>query len=127
MFAVILGWLVSPVILPAVIKGEQLVEITDLLPWHQMPNKVSDKENVTLEKVIRYFTKEAWIAVNKSVKQLKENGMWLCKGCSTELSGAFAICCDCCLEWYDRKCAGLKMQPKSKLWFCRSCYGCHRM
>ena len=58
-----------------------------------MTNNVADTEKVTVEKVIsqiRYFTNEASIAVNNSVQHLKKSGLWLCKGCSSELPGAFA-------------------------------------
>ena len=34
---------------------------------------------------------EAWININNSVDHLKKSGLGLCKECSSELSGAFAI------------------------------------
>ena len=78
--------------------NDQLVDIKDLLSWHQMPNKVTDTEKVTVEKVIRYFTNGAWIAVNNCVEHLKKNRLRICRGCSSKLSLTLPTCCYYCLE-----------------------------
>ena len=68
--------------------NDQLLDITDLLSWHQMTNNVTDTEKGQWIKW--YFTNEASMAVNNSVQHLKKNGLLLCRGCSRELSGAVA-------------------------------------
>ena len=122
---VLLGWLVKVDVASTVGHtryAQRLIDVDDLLPWHQMPIKVTDAEFVTVEQVQRFFTPLAWQALNDALANVKERNLWLCHACLNELSGRFVVACDSCLEWYDRVCVGLRNEPRGDVWFCSNCY-----
>ena len=86
-----------------------------------MTNNVTDTEKGQWIKW--YFPNEASIAVNNSVQHLKKNGLWLCKGCSRELSGASAISRRMdCGSVRDVPVSYLGHLPKKNgLWLCKGC------
>ena len=118
----IMSWIMKPQSLnDSIFNGERLAEKQDLFPWTKMPPKISDEDLVDITRVKKYFSKSGWEALSSSIDAIKERNLWLCKACEQELSGQYVINCDHCLEWYDRRCVGLKKEPKSKLWMCPSC------
>nr|XP_047141033.1 uncharacterized protein LOC124816066 [Hydra vulgaris] len=116
----LLGWLVKPSIIVSVLIGAQLAEIVDILPWLKIPTKVT-YEPVEIKRVRKYFSLVSWSYLTRKLEIIKHRNLWLCQACDNELCDTFVICCDHCLNWFDRKCVGLKAAPKSKIWFCKSC------
>lgn len=76
--------------------------------------------NVELELVHRYFTRDAWLALNSSLRILRADPTYFCDVCRLVVSDDFIIC-DCCLEWLHMHCVGLRKPPKKKYWYCKSC------
>ena len=90
------------------------------------PEKLSctcvDK-NVNLFRIRKYFTDASWSRVLKAVEVKKMK--YYCQVCEQDLEqeekGLLSICCDGCLQWLHLPCAGLKVAPKQKEWFCQLC------
>ena len=91
------------------------------------PEKISAScldENVCLESCRKYFSEDAWMAVVNLMDTIRKKPVWYCGRCTNPISdeSESSVVCDCCLSWYHFKCLNLKQSPKSKLWFCQSCY-----
>ena len=81
-------------------------------------------ESVNLFRIRKYFTDAAWSRVLKAL-ELKKKMKYYCQVCEQDLDqeekGLLSICCDGCLHWLHLSCAGLKVAPKRKEWFCQLC------
>lgn len=91
------------------------------------PERVSPScldENVCLRSIQKYFTHDGWTALLHVVEAVKKTPVWYCGRCTKSISDDTenSIMCDSCLVWYHFKCTAIKQSPKSKMWFCRSCY-----
>lgn len=91
------------------------------------PEKISVScldENVCLDSTRKYFSRDAWLAVEGVVQALRENPVYYCGRCTRPIKDdtQSSIVCDCCLRWYHFQCLSLKQPPKSSAWFCRECY-----
>lgn len=87
----------------------------------RIPDAVVD-ENVDICLVRRHFSSDAWLMIEGVVEQKSEKMTWTCNICFHDLHTEESIICDACLLWYHFRCVGLTSQPKSRHWFCRSCF-----
>lgn len=80
-------------------------------------------ENVNHYIIRKYFTSDAWLAVESTISLMKENPLYICQVCSKDINDMedTSIACELCLSWYHMKCVGLVVQPKVKYWFCMRC------
>ena len=59
---------------------------------------------------IQYFSRDAWIVLQATVREKKTQGMWYCGHCKEEDDGSLTmIACDLCLEWFHWQCIGLEI------------------
>ena len=120
--SVILSWFVEKELVDKAVRMRQLIEEEDV---ECKPENVSDAvadETVDICLVRKYFTVDAWMLVEDVVQRKSDKMFWTCRSCYHDLHSEAAIICDACLLWYHFKCVGLSTLPKSKNWFCRSCY-----
>ena len=118
-----LEWFVSKGRIDSVInEGTLLSDGVELNP-EKLPCTCVD-ENVNLFRIRKYFTDASWSRVLKAV-ELKKKMKYYCQVCEQDLEqeerGLLSICCDGCLQWLHLPCAGLKVAPKQKEWFCQLC------
>jgi len=119
---VILSWFVDIPIVERTIHQNYVIEEEDV---ECKPERVSDAlvdENVDIHIVRKYFSSDAWMVVEEVVKLKSKTMVWICHACFHDLHAEESIVCDSCLLWFHFKCVGLSRLPKSKNWFCRSCY-----
>ncbi len=91
------------------------------------PEKVSSScldENVCLDSCRKYFSHDAWVAVQSVVDTIRKNPVFYCGRCSCPIAdnNECSIVCECCLTWYHFKCLSYEKAPKSRLWFCQDCH-----
>ena len=79
----------------------------------RVPMKCLD-ENVSLIGIKRYFSFDAWKAIENVVKLLNEKGIWSCFICKIALNSSNSVCCDDCLNWYHLKCVGFESNLPKK-------------
>ena len=106
----------------AAIAGKIIEEEVEIKP-ERVPASCLD-ENVCLQSCRKYFAQDAWKAVQGVVKILQKNPIWNCGRCTHQIidETQSSVVCENCLTWYHFTCLSLKQPPKSKVWFCRSCY-----
>lgn len=126
LFVAILLWFVDPEVAIRAINGK-IIEKNEV---EVRPEKVSAScldENVCLENCRKYCTQDAWMVIKEVVNSLSKNPVWYCGRCTNPISDETqsSVVCDSCLCWYHFTCLNLKQPPKSKVWFCRSCYDEH--
>ena len=113
----ILSWVVKP----EFVDSDPLLGTNAIKLPRDMPNKATD-ENVNIERVRKYFTKEGWKKLKSVLLEKKENLSWSCTICQKDLHAVESIACDYCLQWYHWKCVHLKFAPKTSYWGCRICF-----
>ena len=86
--------------------SENLLDQNSLLLLRHIPNKATD-ENVNIERVRKYFTKQGWKALKALIIEKNDNLIWDCKICETDLHAKESIFCDYCLVWFHLKCTNL--------------------
>jgi len=119
--AVIISWFVDKKVAERALMAHQLIEEEEVeCRPERIPDAVVD-ENVDVHLVRRHFSSDAWLLIESVVKQ-KAKMTWTCQTCYHDLHTEQSIVCDSCLLWFHFKCVGLTRQPKSRNWFCRSCY-----
>ena len=97
------------------ITQEELLSVDALLNILDVSIKVLDK-NVNLTRIKRYFSKEAWNHLNKDIiSPKKENAVYDCCVCHTDLHSEDCVACDVCLNWYYVRCIGLRLRRKNLL------------
>ena len=121
---VMLSWFVDSGVAIGALNGDVITEEE----VEVRPEKVCAScldEHVCLKRCRKYFTSDAWLAVEDVVGRLRDNPLWYCGRCSKPIydEKESSIVCDCCLSWFHFTCVNMKRQPKSREWFCRSCYG----
>ena len=82
--------------------------------------KVLD-ENVNLTRIKKYFSKEAWNHLKDIISTKKENAVYDCCVCQTDLHSEDCVACDVCLNWYHLRCIGPRFARKKTHWCCRNC------
>lgn len=105
----------------AVMGGERLSEDAVQQNPSAIPTACLD-ENVSIQKVHRYFDPDGWKAVQHVYAAFRSSAQWLCELCRQDLTNMDSVVCDCCLQWVHLKCIGKRTMPKTKFWFCRDCY-----
>jgi hypothetical protein len=60
--------------------SENLLDQNSLLLLRHIPNKATD-ENVNIERVRKYFTKQGWKALKALIIEKNDNLIWDCKIC----------------------------------------------
>lgn len=123
-YPVVLLWFVSPVVAELALSRKGLIEEDQV---EIMPERVTAScldENVCLSSCRKYFTSDAWLALEGVVAAIATNPCYFCGRCTNPINDDTenSILCDSCLIWYHYRCVNIKKQPKSKHWFCRSCY-----
>ena len=118
-----LQWFAEDSVVAKAISG-RLIEENEV---ETRPERVSSScldENVSINRIQKYFTHDAWSAVLHVVDVVKMCPVYYCGRCITVISDETesSVRCDSCLNWLHFKCASIKQKPKTKLWFCRSCY-----
>ena len=92
------------------------------------PERITDAvvdENVDIHLIRKYFAYDVWLLVEQVLTRKQKKMTWICKICHQDLhakTSGPSIVCESCLLWYHFACVGLSKQPKTKNWFCRSCY-----
>ncbi|KAH8009019.1 hypothetical protein HPB51_008949 [Rhipicephalus microplus] len=114
-----LSWLVGKRQASDAIKGKLLDEESVEARPEDIHDGIRD-EMVDINLVRRFFTDDAWKAV-QMVLSVKKDEEWKCTKCKTKLDDHDAVLCDWCLLWYHLPCVGVKQKPKTKLWKCGSC------
>ena len=65
------------------------------------------------------------VVMEQVLKRKQKKMTWVCnirhQDLHAKTSGP-SIICESCLLWFHFACVGLSKQPKTKNWFCRSCY-----
>lgn len=115
----LLTWLTGAEKAAEAMRGKLLGEETVEQRPHHVPDGIRD-ECVDVSLTRRFFSDDAWQAVEMVVKMKKEEP-WKCHECKTNLHDEKSVMCDWCLCWSHQTCAGLKHIPKTKLWKCREC------
>jgi hypothetical protein len=80
-----------------------LLNQNSLLLLRHIPNKATD-ENVKIERVRKYFTKQGWKALKALIIEKNDNLIWDCKICEADLRAKESIFFDYCLVWFHLKC-----------------------
>lgn len=80
---------------------------------------VSRSCNIRL--IRKYFTSDAWVAVQTLIKCKEENHLLFCIVCKSK-TYKDSLCCSSCLDIYHLTCCSQKVISKSKRWYCRMCY-----
>ena len=99
---------------------KELLSVDALLNIVGVSIKVLD-ENVNLTRIKKYFSKEAWNHSEDIISTEKENAVYDCCVCQTDLHSEDCVACDVCLNWYHLRCIGLRFAPKKTYWCCRNC------
>ena len=81
-------------------------------------------ENVCIESCRKYFYPYAWVSINAVVMVVKSNLIWHCGRFRNVIDDDMkdSIVCDSCLTCFHFHWISLKSPPKSKLWYCLTCY-----
>ena len=119
---VILSWFVDATVADRAIKLHNLIEEEDVECKPELVADAVADENVDIHLVRKYFTSDAWMLVAEAVKHKLKKMVWTCHACFHDLRTEQSIGCDSCLLWFHFKCVGLTTLPKSRNWFCRSCF-----
>jgi hypothetical protein len=93
--------------------SENLLDQNSLLLLRHIPNKATD-ENVNIERVRKYFTKQGWKALKALIIEKNDNLIWDCKLCEIDLHVKESIFCDYCLVWFHLKCTNLKKTSQNQ-------------
>ncbi|KAK3086706.1 hypothetical protein FSP39_022259 [Pinctada imbricata] len=115
-----LSWIVPNSMVDVAVATECQLNIDSIKLTKDIPYKIFD-ENVNIERIKKYFTKDAWKYLKDLLREKKESECWVCSVCTEDLDACESLGCDRCLEWQHMKCAGLKMPPKMLYWFCKTC------
>ena len=99
---------------------KELLSVDALLNIVNVSIKVLD-ENVNLTRIKKYFSKEACNHLKDIISTKKENAVYDCCVCQTDLHSEDCVACDVCLNWYHLRCIGLRFAPKKTYWCCRNC------
>ena len=121
---VILLWFVSPTLAERVLARKWLIDEDQI---EIIPERITASfldENVCLSSCKKYFTDEGWLALESVVAAIAKTPRYFCGRCTNPIDDDTedSILCDSCLIWYHYQCVNIKKKPKSKHWFCRSCY-----
>ena len=122
--SVILQWFVDEDGAQAALSGEIIIEEEDVeVKPERVPASCLD-ENVCLESCRKYFTQDAWNAVQAVVEVIRKKPIWYCGRCTCQIKDETqsSVICESCLTWFHFSCLSLKQPPKAKMWFCRTCY-----
>ena len=122
--SVILLWFVSPTLAELVLARKRLIEEDQI---EIIPERITAScldENVYLSSCKKYFTNETWLALEGVVAVIANNPCYFCGRCTNPIDDDTedSILCDSCLIWYHYQCMNTRNKPKSKNWFCHSCY-----
>lgn len=121
--AVILLWFLKPQIANAALAGNIVQQQELNLTSELVPASILD-DNVCIESCRKYFSHNAWAAIQRVVDEVRNHPVWYCGRCKLPIHDEeeSSIMCNCCLCWFHFTCMSFERAPKSKTWFCRSCY-----
>ena len=78
------------------VESTRLVE-KDLKRVDCMPHKVTDEELVTVTRIEKFLSIDAWKSLNTAIDKLKDTP-WECEVCCKDLDDKDSIGCDVCLN-----------------------------
>ncbi|XP_077553174.1 uncharacterized protein LOC144167924 [Haemaphysalis longicornis] len=107
-----------------VLSGSHLVKESDLeVRPERLRSSLLDYW-VSLPRLKRFFTPEAWLLLQSSIAEKKRLDHWFCGVCQGEEDGTNMISCDQCLEWFHWPCVKVSKKDIQKHWFCSFCTAC---
>jgi len=117
-----LCWFVSDSATGNCLHSGNLLTTEEIKRPFDVSNSCGDKK-VQLSIIRKYFTEAGWKDLQTVVKSVKRMA-WICSVFDVELqaSNALQISCDSCLSSMHASCVRVRKTPKSKNWFCRTCY-----
>ena len=121
---VMLSWFVDKQVKESVLSRKRVVEESDVeIRPERIPSSCLD-ENICIQSIQKYFSVDAWAAVEQVLEVVKRNPVWFCGNCARRIDDdtESSIICESCLSWFHFDCVGLKKSPKSRQWFCRQCH-----
>lgn len=120
---VILSWFVEGEVAKAALAGHIIQEDEVETRPDQISTSCID-EAICLDVCRKYFSLDAWLIVKDVVKEIEQNPTWHCGRCTLQIEDETqsSIMCSSCLTWFHFTCLCLKQFPKSKFWFCRTCF-----
>ena len=119
-----LSWFVDNQVKELVLARKRVVEESDVeIRPERIPSSSLD-ENVCISSIQKYFSIDAWSAVEQVLEVVKRNPVWFCGSCAKKINDDTdnSILCESCLSWFHFNCVGLKTSPKAKKWYCRQCH-----
>jgi len=120
---VMLSWFLDRRVKEAVLARKRLVQEDDVEIRPERIPSACLEEDVCIQSIQKYFTRDAWCALTNVLDVLWSNLMWYCGICAKEINDETedSVKCDSCLTWFHFQCACIKKSPKAKEWFCRHC------
>ena|SRR6218665_3911295 len=118
--AVVLSWFVNYDEVEKALKERQRIEEHHVQCHPDLVPSASIDDVVDVKTVRKFFTPDAWRAVENVLKAKAKCKIFTCGICFNKL-GKQSVCCDSCLKWFDFKCVALKAAPKVVHWYCRGC------
>ncbi|KAM7289013.1 uncharacterized protein ISCGN_029150 [Ixodes scapularis] len=120
--SVLLAGFIDKRLCQRVLDGSYLLEETDVeVRPEALPSALLDCR-VSLPRLRKYFTPDAWSLLTSSVGAKKSNELWICSLCKEKDDGELKmVCCEQCLEWFHWSCAALTRQDVKKQWYCPRC------
>ena len=114
----ILSWFVDSSVAAGAIDGK-IIEEDEV---EVRPEKITAScldENVCLDSTRKYYSQDAWLAVEDVVEALRGNPVYYCGRCTCPIKDETqsSIICDGCLCWFHFQCLNLKQPPSLKCGF----------
>ncbi|XP_041459223.1 transcription initiation factor TFIID subunit 3-like [Lytechinus variegatus] len=119
----VVSWLVGEELAKrSILRGYMIEEVDVEVRPEKLPSRILD-EQVDVNRMRKYFTKDAWSLVQDVVAAKRNDPRWTCPICNLDLDDIDSptLGCDACLEWFHLKCLGKASQPKAAKWFCSVC------
>lgn len=83
-----------------VMNSKSYVEEEEIEVWPEyIPTAILD-ENIHYYLVRKYFTSDAWLAVENTIKEMKDSVTYICKVSSRDIAEDISVGCDNCLTLY---------------------------
>lgn len=115
-----LSWFVAADEVDIALTMKQPIRLTQMQCHADLIPRACIDAAVDMRLVRKYFTDDAWEAVEAVLTAKAKSKLYTCGFCNHKL-GKQSVACDSCLKWYDFKCVALKTAPKASRWFCRDC------
>ena len=118
------AWFIDNQVKELVLARKRLVEEADVeVQPERIPSSCLD-ENVCINSIQKYFSRDAWTSVEQVLQVVKRNPVWFCGSCAKRINDDTdsSIICESCLSWFHFDCVGLTNPPKARQWFGCQCH-----